>query len=221
VVTVVRTPHLRQCDDGNIASGDGCSSACRLEADFVCVPGPGGSTDICHTGSASHVESFEGPLSAAWRFSLGSAYVRGAVVPDQGEFARGPPFRYAGNGGLRVRHDGTRRRSRRGVACPVDGGGGLEVTPCSLPPASPFSPTPLPHPVSARTRPLVCVPGCAWPRTRMHLSGRLRWLCMGPGALSCWGWWGVVCRCGPGQRLHPAGALHVVSGRRGRDAVRQ
>ncbi len=72
----------------------------------MCIPGAGSSTDICHAGTAVHNEDFENGLSSAWRFTVGAGYVRGSVLPNQGQFVAGPPYRYAGNGGLQLRHDG-------------------------------------------------------------------------------------------------------------------
>lgn len=34
------------CDDGNTADGDGCSSTCTIEADYVCNTNPG-TASIC------------------------------------------------------------------------------------------------------------------------------------------------------------------------------
>ena len=31
-------PHLEECDDGNMVSGDGCSSTCQIESLFTCIP---------------------------------------------------------------------------------------------------------------------------------------------------------------------------------------
>ena len=36
-----------QCDDGNIKSGDGCSSECRVEEGYICIGGNIVSPDIC------------------------------------------------------------------------------------------------------------------------------------------------------------------------------
>jgi cysteine-rich repeat protein len=35
------------CDDGNTVSGDGCSSACQIEAGYICFGGSPISTDLC------------------------------------------------------------------------------------------------------------------------------------------------------------------------------
>ncbi len=48
-----------QCDDGNDASGDGCTAACQIELDFEC-PTPGQlcvSTAVCGNGSLSSIET--------------------------------------------------------------------------------------------------------------------------------------------------------------------
>ena len=45
---LVETPEV--CDDGNGANGDGCSSACTLEAGFVCSGGSTASADVCVGG---------------------------------------------------------------------------------------------------------------------------------------------------------------------------
>ena len=37
----------KECDDGNLASGDGCSSACRIECGWSCAGGSDGSADAC------------------------------------------------------------------------------------------------------------------------------------------------------------------------------
>ena len=95
-----------QCDDGNLISGDGCSKSCTIEAGFVCVPGAGGSVDICVTGTSTHVEGFENGLAVGWWPVLGASKVGGVVVPNQGDFSVGPAYRYSGVGGLRLLHNG-------------------------------------------------------------------------------------------------------------------
>ena len=45
-----------QCDDGNVQDGDGCSSTCAVETDFVCEPNPAPSTfnSLCfYTGTVN------------------------------------------------------------------------------------------------------------------------------------------------------------------------
>lgn len=37
-----------QCDDGNLNSYDGCSSSCTIEVNYLCVPDPQSSQDICY-----------------------------------------------------------------------------------------------------------------------------------------------------------------------------
>jgi len=48
-------PLVEECDDGNSTSGDGCSAACKLEANYVCSnPGdPCVSTVVCGDGAIS------------------------------------------------------------------------------------------------------------------------------------------------------------------------
>ena len=36
-----------ECDDGNLASGDGCSRYCEIENGFVCSGGSTTSADVC------------------------------------------------------------------------------------------------------------------------------------------------------------------------------
>lgn len=36
-----------QCDDGNILSGDGCSSTCTIETGYSCVGGGFKALDVC------------------------------------------------------------------------------------------------------------------------------------------------------------------------------
>jgi cysteine-rich repeat protein len=38
---------LLECDDGNLVNGDGCSSACEIEADWTCTGGSPTNSDIC------------------------------------------------------------------------------------------------------------------------------------------------------------------------------
>jgi cysteine-rich repeat protein len=38
---------LEQCDDGNLVSGDGCSSNCTIEVGWECFGGSGSSKDSC------------------------------------------------------------------------------------------------------------------------------------------------------------------------------
>ena len=38
---------ISECDDGNIISGDGCSSECMIEENFLCVGGTFESQDSC------------------------------------------------------------------------------------------------------------------------------------------------------------------------------
>ena len=42
------------CDDGNIIDGDGCSSACQIEANYGCTNGSSVSPNVC---------SYNGPFS--------------------------------------------------------------------------------------------------------------------------------------------------------------
>ncbi len=35
------------CDDGNVRDGDGCSSVCHVEDEFICVNGSATSKDVC------------------------------------------------------------------------------------------------------------------------------------------------------------------------------
>jgi len=39
-----------QCDDGNIYPGDGCSSLCTVELDFICTGQPSICTSLCGNG---------------------------------------------------------------------------------------------------------------------------------------------------------------------------
>ena len=43
----IRVSSTIQCDDGNMASGDGCSSDCEVETNFKCSGGSSTSPDIC------------------------------------------------------------------------------------------------------------------------------------------------------------------------------
>ena len=45
-----------ECDDGNTDGGDGCSPACRVEADYVCPQVGPCTPDMCGNG---HLASFE------------------------------------------------------------------------------------------------------------------------------------------------------------------
>ena len=38
-----------QCDDGNLATGDGCDGNCRVEKGFKCVGGTAVTKDTCTT----------------------------------------------------------------------------------------------------------------------------------------------------------------------------
>ena len=38
---------LNECDDGNTLNGDGCSSTCAVESDYVCTGGSYTSSDTC------------------------------------------------------------------------------------------------------------------------------------------------------------------------------
>lgn len=40
---------LLDCDDGNTVNGDGCSSSCEIEADWMCYGGSSTSADQCET----------------------------------------------------------------------------------------------------------------------------------------------------------------------------
>jgi cysteine-rich repeat protein len=39
------------CDDGNLASGDGCSAACAVEANFACTGAPSQCVQVCFPGA--------------------------------------------------------------------------------------------------------------------------------------------------------------------------
>lgn len=43
-----------ECDDGNVTTGDGCDSNCRIEENWNCIIA---SPDICY----SSINDFEGP----------------------------------------------------------------------------------------------------------------------------------------------------------------
>ena len=47
-----------QCDDGNIQSGDGCSSDCKIEEDFRCKDGNYNNSDICLETIPPFIASF-------------------------------------------------------------------------------------------------------------------------------------------------------------------
>jgi len=45
-----RIPDTQQCDDGNAANGDGCSSTCQINPGFNCVGSPSVCSTICGEG---------------------------------------------------------------------------------------------------------------------------------------------------------------------------
>ena len=49
-----------QCDDGNTVSGDGCSSTCTVEPNFICVGGSLTTPDICYCNLAVTSAAFSG-----------------------------------------------------------------------------------------------------------------------------------------------------------------
>ena len=71
-----------ECDDGNMKSGDGCSSACKVEANYECTGGNETNADNCvnkkppefvllkYYGNRTGVLTFSAPV----RFLLGPAY---------------------------------------------------------------------------------------------------------------------------------------------------
>ena len=38
---------ILECDDNNLENGDGCSSECKIEDNFICSGGSGSSPDSC------------------------------------------------------------------------------------------------------------------------------------------------------------------------------
>jgi cysteine-rich repeat protein len=52
-----RIPDTQQCDDGNAANGDGCSSTCQINPGFNCVGSPSVCSTICGHGIVAGNES--------------------------------------------------------------------------------------------------------------------------------------------------------------------
>lgn len=44
-----RNMGILECDDGNLLDGDGCSSICNVEPNYVCTGGDFSHCDICHS----------------------------------------------------------------------------------------------------------------------------------------------------------------------------
>ena len=46
------------CDDGNVIDGDGCSSTCQVEQNWVCTGGSPTTADTCSCADVSNVYQF-------------------------------------------------------------------------------------------------------------------------------------------------------------------
>ena len=55
------------CDDGNTASGDGCSAACSVESDYTCSGGSASSSDSCERTSRRQLGEDEADGAAKQR----------------------------------------------------------------------------------------------------------------------------------------------------------
>lgn len=82
-----------ECDDGNSALGDGCSTACKVESGFVCSASDPLSADVCVKGAVATEYGFDAGDASGWQVSLGQA----------GEFDVGLPYRHMGTGGARIK----------------------------------------------------------------------------------------------------------------------
>jgi len=62
-----------ECDDGNVATGDGCSSTCRIEGGWYCLHQPGPAGDFCSSicGDAVLVPGVEECDDGAWTEASG------------------------------------------------------------------------------------------------------------------------------------------------------
>ena len=49
---------LVECDDGNLISGDGCSSTCQIEDNYICKGGNESNPDICKETIPPIINSF-------------------------------------------------------------------------------------------------------------------------------------------------------------------
>ena len=86
------------CDDGNQASGDGCSAACAVEAGYVCIGGEDlVSTDMCELGTAVMTEGFETATVSQWSPTNGVF----------GSWSVNPLFKHGGQYGLRIGYAGS------------------------------------------------------------------------------------------------------------------
>lgn len=69
-----KSMRLEQCDDGNIAAGDGCSERCRVEAGWVCSGGSPSKPDKCVPARAWASSAVE--LTISGRRAVGAAELR-------------------------------------------------------------------------------------------------------------------------------------------------
>ena len=72
----------QECDDGNLDSGDGCSSSCKVEAGYVCFGGEDRtSTDNCDQAQTVFYDGFESNSLASWNWK-GGVYGSWAAGPE-------------------------------------------------------------------------------------------------------------------------------------------
>jgi cysteine-rich repeat protein len=88
-----------ECDDGNTASGDGCSSSCMIESGWVCEHEDFSAADVCVQGSVLAMDTFEDagnppgmPSQPSWSPSRGSS----------GTWTVGSEYAAQGSRGLRI-----------------------------------------------------------------------------------------------------------------------
>lgn len=88
-----------ECDDGNTASGDGCSSVCKVESGWVCEHEDFSAADICVQGDILAMDTFEDagnppgmPSPPNWSPSRGTS----------GTWTTGSAYAAQGSRGLRI-----------------------------------------------------------------------------------------------------------------------
>lgn len=81
------------CDDGNRASGDGCSNLCEIEVGMYCINESPFTASMCGEGSMQFLDDGDGTSASVWHYvSLGTS----------GAFANDIYYRRHGTKGLRA-----------------------------------------------------------------------------------------------------------------------
>ena len=88
------------CDDGNVASGDGCSATCTVEATFLCFQGSPGGTDLCAKATTLAKDGIDDSAAVMLAWTLRPGPRLGSVA------ASAPAARYDGANGLHLYQTG-------------------------------------------------------------------------------------------------------------------